>query len=85
MESELPDDIRQITRFNGSDNYIYRIINFPFKCPVGARLPGGPFPKIELKYLLSVQACIDKVERFIKGELNRVPSLGANSVSSNFK
>lgn len=45
VESELPDDIRQITRFNG------------------------------VRWVHDYQeACIDKVERFIKGELNRVPS-----------
>lgn len=26
------------------------------------------------------EACVDKVERFIKGELNRMPSLGPNQV-----
>uniref|UniRef100_A0AC35F708 ADP-ribosyl cyclase/cyclic ADP-ribose hydrolase n=1 Tax=Panagrolaimus sp. PS1159 TaxID=55785 RepID=A0AC35F708_9BILA len=45
---ELPDDIRQITRFNG------------------------------VRWVHDYQeACIDKVERFIKGELNRMPSLGS--------
>uniref|UniRef100_A0A183C315 ADP-ribosyl cyclase/cyclic ADP-ribose hydrolase n=1 Tax=Globodera pallida TaxID=36090 RepID=A0A183C315_GLOPA len=52
LESQLPDDIRQITRFNG------------------------------VRWVHDYQeACIDKVERFIKGELNRVPSLGANSLA----
>ena len=48
-EDQLPDDIRQITRFNG------------------------------VRWVHDYQeACIDKVERFIKGELNRMPSLGSN-------
>uniref|UniRef100_A0A914HUT4 ADP-ribosyl cyclase/cyclic ADP-ribose hydrolase n=1 Tax=Globodera rostochiensis TaxID=31243 RepID=A0A914HUT4_GLORO len=52
LESQLPDDIRQITRFNG------------------------------VRWVHDYQeACIDKVERFIKGELNRVPSLGASSLA----
>ncbi|KAL3085185.1 hypothetical protein niasHS_010254 [Heterodera schachtii] len=52
VESQLPDDIRQITRFNG------------------------------VRWVHDYQeACIDKVERFIKGELNRVPSLGANALA----
>uniref|UniRef100_A0A7E4V2F9 ADP-ribosyl cyclase/cyclic ADP-ribose hydrolase n=1 Tax=Panagrellus redivivus TaxID=6233 RepID=A0A7E4V2F9_PANRE len=47
-ETELPDDIRQITRFNG------------------------------VRWVHDYQeACIDKVERFIKGELNRMPSIGS--------
>ncbi|KAI6201066.1 ADP-ribosyl cyclase/cyclic ADP-ribose hydrolase [Aphelenchoides besseyi] len=47
VESELPDDIRQITKFNG------------------------------VRWVHDYQeACIDKVERFIKGELNRSMSLG---------
>lgn len=48
--AELPDDIRQITRFNG------------------------------VRWVHDYQeACIDKVERFIKGELNRMPSLGSTT------
>jgi hypothetical protein len=51
VESELPDDIRQITKFNG------------------------------VRWVHDYQeACIDKVERFIKGELNRTPSIGPNQV-----
>lgn len=47
---ELPEDIRQITRFNG------------------------------VRWVHDYQeACIDKVERFIKGELNRMPSLGSTA------
>ncbi|CAD5221228.1 unnamed protein product [Bursaphelenchus xylophilus] len=46
VESELPSDIRQITKFNG------------------------------VRWVHDYQeACIDKVERFIKGELNRTPSI----------
>ncbi|KAI6241667.1 ADP-ribosyl cyclase/cyclic ADP-ribose hydrolase [Aphelenchoides fujianensis] len=52
VESELPDDIRQITKFNG------------------------------VRWVHDYQeACVDKVERFIKGELNRTPSLGPNQIS----
>ncbi|KAI1705703.1 SAM domain (Sterile alpha motif) domain-containing protein [Ditylenchus destructor] len=52
VESELPDDIRQITKFNG------------------------------VRWVHDYQeACVDKVERFIKGELNRAPSLGPNQLS----
>lgn len=51
VEAELPDDIRQITKFNG------------------------------VRWVHDYQeACVDKVERFIKGELNRTPSLGPNQL-----
>ena len=67
VESELPDDIRQITRFNGVrwvHDYQEACIDKASSICRATHLP------------LEIQ-----VERFIKGELNRVPSqsMGSNA------
>lgn len=50
-DTDLPADIRHITRYNG------------------------------VRWVHDYQeACMDKVERFIKGELNRTPSIGQQQV-----
>jgi hypothetical protein len=50
-DTEIPSDIRPITRYNG------------------------------VRWVHEYQeACIDKVERFIKGELNRTPSIGQQNL-----
>uniref|UniRef100_A0A1I7XXR4 SAM domain-containing protein n=1 Tax=Steinernema glaseri TaxID=37863 RepID=A0A1I7XXR4_9BILA len=54
VEDEIPQDIRQITKFNG------------------------------VRWVHDYQeACIDKVERFLKGELNRTPSINQSGTYSN--
>ncbi|KAK0420209.1 hypothetical protein QR680_014566 [Steinernema hermaphroditum] len=54
VEDEIPQDIRQITKFNG------------------------------VRWVHDYQeACIDKVERFLKGELNRTPSINQSGPYSN--
>lgn len=55
VDTEIPADIRPITKYNG------------------------------VRWVHDYQeACMDKVERFIKGELNRTPSIGQQQVRSHF-